>query len=204
MLTTAIVSQITGIKDATLLTKITNGLNDAFTRFEINTPLRQQHFLAQVLHESGNLKFLKENLNYSAAGLLTTFKKYFPTEDLAKQYERQPDKIANHVYANRMGNGTEASGDGAKFKGRGYIQLTGKDNYHGLTEATQVDFVNHPELLETYEYAALSAGWYWSKTGLNALADKDDIVSITKRINGGTLGLDDRRAKLATLKTIIR
>lgn len=196
--------EITGIKDIAKLTDITNAINETLVKYQINTPLRIQHFLAQLLHESGNFVFIKENLNYSASGLVKTFRKYFLTEAVALPYARQQDKIANHVYSNRMGNGNEASGDGAKFKGRGYIQLTGRDNYTAITKATGIDFVNHPELLETVKYAALSAGWFWDKTGLNTLADKNDIINITKKINGGTNGLDDRQAKLAKLKTIIK
>ena len=204
MITPQQLMTITGIKDINLVTAATNGINDTLAKFQINTPLRQAHFLAQLLHESGNLQFLKENLNYSAKGLATTFKKYFLTEAIATPYARQPDKIANKVYGGRMGNGPEASGDGAKFKGRGYIQLTGRDNYTALAKDTGVDFVSHPELLETVQYAALSAGWFWNKNGLNTYADKDDILTITKRINGGTNGLDDRTAKLVKIKTIIK
>ena len=203
MITPIQLKAITGISDITRLTDITNGINDTLAKFQINTPLREAHFLAQVLHESGNLVYLKENLNYSALGLTTTFHKYFLTEAIATPYARQPDKIANHVYASRMGNGDEASGDGAKFKGRGYIQLTGRDNYTALSKAIGVDFVTHPEWLEQPKYAVLSAGWFWNKAGLNEFADKDDILTITKKINGGTNGLDDRKAKLVKLKTII-
>lgn len=196
--------EITGIQDITRLTDATNAINDTLAKFEINTPLRIQHFLAQMLHESGNLVYLKENLNYSAQGLVTTFHKYFLTEAIAIPYARQPDKIANKVYASRMGNGDETSGDGAKFKGRGYIQLTGRDNYTALSKDTGVDFIGHPELLETVKYAALSAGWFWNKAGLNELADKDDILDITKKINGGENGIDDRKARLDKIKTIIK
>ena len=204
MVTVEELQKATGIKDLVRLTEITKGINAALVKFNINTPLRINHFLAQVLHESGNFVYAKENLNYSAAGLATTFKKYFLTEAAAVPYARQPDKIANKVYGGRMGNDPETSGDGAKFKGRGWIQLTGRDNYTALTKATGVDFVTNPELLETFEYAALSAGWFWDKAGLNALADKDDLLAITKKINGGTNGLDDRKAKLVKMKTIIK
>lgn len=195
---------ITGIQDINVLTLATNGINETLAKFEINTPLRVNHFLAQLLHESGNLQYLKENLNYSAQGLVTTFKKYFINEAAALPYSRNQEKIANKVYANRMGNGDELSGDGWRFKGRGYIQLTGRSNYTEISKETGVDFIKHPELLETVQYAALSAGWFWNKNNLNALADKDDVLTITKRINGGTNGLDDRKAKLAKLKTIIQ
>lgn len=175
----AVIAQIPGVMD----------------KFQVNTPLRLAHFLAQCGHESGGFKFIKENLNYGAAGLMGTFKKYFPTEALAKAYERQPDKIANKVYASRMGNGDEASGDGAKFKGRGYIQLTGKDNYKAFDATVEDDILANPDLVAT-KYPLLSASWFWSKNGLNALADKGatdaDVTAITKRVNGGTIGLADR------------
>jgi len=203
MITVEQLQKATGIKDIARLTEITKGINDTLTKYNINTPLRINHFLAQVLHESGNFIYTKENLNYSAAGLVTTFKKYFLNEAAALPYARQQDKIANKVYGGRMGNGPESSGDGAKFKGRGFIQLTGRDNYTAITKETGINFIDCPELLETLQYGSLSAGWFWNKNNLNAYADKDDIVSITKKINGGTNGLADRQAKLVKLKTII-
>lgn len=204
MITPQQLKAITDIQDINVLTAATNGINDTLAKFGINTPLRVSHFLAQLLHESGNLQFLKENLNYSAKGLTTTFHKYFITEAVATPYARNQEKIANKVYANRMGNGDEKSGDGWRFKGRGYIQLTGRENYTSLSKDTGVDFVNHPELLETIQYAALSAGWFWNKNGLNNLADKDDVLNITKRINGGTNGLQERIANLNKVKKIIK
>lgn len=203
MLTPIKLKEMTGIQDVTRLTENTNGINDTLIKFNINTPLRECHFMAQLLHESGNLQFVKENLNYSAKGLVATFKKYFNNEAAAIPYARQPDKIANKVYGGRMGNGPESSGDGAKFKGRGFIQLTGRDNYTALTKATGIDFVNHPEFLEKINYASMSAGWYWDKNGLNALADKDDVLTITKRINGGTIGLESRIELLNKVKKIL-
>lgn len=197
------VKELTGISDISLVTSITNNINDTLVKYKIDSKLRIQHFLAQVLHESGNCKILKENLNYSAKGLATTFKKYFISEAAAIPYAKQPDKIANHVYADRMGNGNESSGDGAKFKGRGYIQLTGRNNYSDLAKALGIDLINHPELLEQHKYAALSAGWFWDKNKLNELADKDDILSITKKINGGVNGLTERTALLKKVKTVI-
>lgn len=164
-------------------------------KFQINTPLRLAHFLAQCGHESGGFKATQENLNYGAKGLMTIFKKYFPTEALAKAYERQPEKIASRVYGSRMGNGDEASKEGFKFRGRGYIQLTGKDNYKAFDATVPEDILANPDLVAT-KYPLLSAGWFWSKTGLNAIADKgatDDVVtSVTRRVNGGTIGLPDR------------
>jgi putative chitinase len=164
-------------------------------KFEINTPLRLAHFLAQCGHESGGFKLTKENLNYSAKGLMGIFKKYFPTEALAKQYERKPEKIANKVYGNRMGNGAEATGDGAKFCGRGYIQLTGKDNYTAFGKSINEDIAANPTVVAE-KYALLSAAWFFNKNKLHIMADggaTDAVVtSITKRVNGGTIGLPDR------------
>ena len=168
---------------------------DTAAKFQINTPLRLAHFLAQCGHESGGFKVTQENLNYSAKGLAGIFKKYFPTEAVATPYARQPQKIANKVYANRMSNGSEASGDGYKFRGRGYIQLTGRDNYTQFGKAIGEDIASNPDAVSS-NYALLSAAWFWSKNGLNKLADGgagDSVVtSITKRVNGGTIGLPDR------------
>jgi len=164
-------------------------------KFEIDTPLRLAHFLAQAGHESGGFRLTKENLNYSAKGLQGIFKKYFPTEAKAKEYERKPEKIANLVYGNRMGNGPESSGDGAKYCGRGYIQLTGKDNYIAFGKSIGVDLTIAPTLVAG-QYALVSAGWFFWKNGLNKIADlgaTDEVVTkITKRVNGGTIGLADR------------
>ena len=168
---------------------------DTAAKFQINTPLRLAHFLAQCGHESGGFRVTSENLNYSAKGLMGIFKKYFPTEAIANQYQRNPQKIANKVYANRMSNGSEASGDGYKFRGRGYIQLTGRDNYTLFGKAIGEDIASNPDSVSG-KYALLSAAWFWSKNGLNKLADggaSDAVVtSITKRVNGGTIGLPDR------------
>ena len=168
---------------------------DTAAKFEINTPLRLAHFLAQCGHESGGFRLTKENLNYSAKGLNGTFKKYFPTLDSAVSYERKPDKIANKVYGGRMGNGPESSGDGAKFCGRGYIQLTGKDNYTAFGKSINEDMSANPEKVAS-SYALLSAAWFFNKNGLHKMADggsSDAVVtSITKRVNGGTIGLPDR------------
>jgi len=165
------------------------------SKFEINSPLRLAHFLAQCGHESGGFRLTKENLNYSAKGLMGIFKKYFPTEALAKQYERKPEKIANKVYGGRMGNGPEASGEGAKFCGRGYIQLTGKDNYTAFGKSINEDIAANPTWVAE-KYALLSAAWFFNKNKLHIMADSgatDAVVtSITKRVNGGTIGLPDR------------
>ena len=163
-------------------------------KFEINTPLRLAHFLAQCGHESGGFKAVSENLNYGAAGLQSIFKKYFTAES-AKEYQRKPEKIANIVYANRMGNGNQASGEGYKFRGRGFIQLTGKDNYTAFDKTVEDDIVANPELVAT-KYPLLSAAWFFHKNGLHKIADEgatDAVVTkVTKRVNGGTIGLPDR------------
>jgi putative chitinase len=169
-------------------------LQETFEKYQINTPKRQACFIGQCMHESGGFKFLKENLNYSAKALMNTWPSRFPDMDTAEKYERQPEKIANKVYSGRMGN-TE-DGDGAKFIGRGLIQLTGKDNYKAFGEAIGEDLVSTPQLVEQPRYAALSAGWFWNKRGLNALADDMDITTLTVRINGGKIGIEDRIAKI--------
>lgn len=168
---------------------------DTMQKFELNTPLRLAHFLAQTGHESGSFKATTENLNYGAKGLLSIFKKYFPTEAKAKEYERKPEKIANLVYGGRMGNGPEASGEGYKFRGRGYIQLTGKDNYKAFDAVVPEDILANPDLVAS-KYPLLSAAWFFHKNGLHKIADKgatDAVVTeVTKRVNGGTIGLADR------------
>jgi putative chitinase len=167
-------------------------LNETFDKYEINTPKRQACFIGQCMHESGGFKNLQENLNYSAAALMRTWPSRFFDMDTAEKYAHNPEKIASKVYAGRMGNTTPE--EAGKYIGRGLIQLTGKENYENCGLGLGVDFLNNPELLATPKYAALSAGWYWNKKGLNALVN--DIETMTKRINGGTIGLDDRRAKI--------
>jgi putative chitinase len=178
------------VDDATA-TKWADALQETCDKFEINTPERQAGFIAQIAHESGMFKAVKENLNYSDKALLGVFPKYFNAENV-QAYARQPEKIANRVYGNRMGNGDEASGDGFKYCGRGLIQLTGKNNYTSFGNAVGVDFVNNPELVETPQYAVMSAGWFWSSNGLNKWADEKNIEKMTKVINGGTIGLAHR------------
>jgi len=168
-------------------------LNECFDKFEINTPTRQASFLGQVMHESNHLKTLVENLNYGAKGLMGTWSKRFPTMEIAAQYERQPEKIANKVYADRLGNGSEESGEGWKYRGRGAIQCTGKSNYEACGKSLGLDLIGSPELLEQPSGAIASAGWFWSTHGLNQRADIGDIVGISKVINGGTLGLEERQ-----------
>jgi len=172
-------------------------LNETFDKYQINTPQRQACFLGQTLHESGNFKFTRENLNYSAKALMATWPSRFSDIDTATQYERQPEKIASKVYVGRMGNKTPE--DAAKFIGRGLIQITGKENYTHCGEALGIDLIANPQLLEEPRYAVLSAGWFWNKKGLNALADegtKNAFEVMTKRINGGLIGLDDRKTKM--------
>ena len=169
---------------------------EVFPKYEINTPKRIAAFLAQCGHESGGWTVFQENLNYSIQGLVGTFKKYFPNEAIASSYAREPEKIANKVYADRMGNGPEASGDGWKYRGRGPIQLTGKSNYTAYAKDMFDEWeavVDNPNLVaEDKNCALLSAIWFWNKNGLNKFADSEDLVTMTKRINGGTIGLEDR------------
>lgn len=190
------------IKDVNLTANL-SPLNNALIAFGINTPLRAAHFLAQLAHESACLNFSEENLNYSAALLVKVFPHYFPTLDVALPYDRKPEMIANRVYANRLGNGDTASGEGYKFRGRGAIQNTGKANYQILTTSLHIDFINNPDLLKQPTNSMMAAGFYWKSHGLNELADKDDVLNITKRINGGTNGLQERTANLARCKNIL-
>lgn len=171
-------------------------LPDTIAKFQLNTPLRLAHFLAQCGHESGGFKVFKENLSYSAKGLRGIFKKYFPTEAKANEYARKPEKIANLVYANRMGNGPESSGDGFKYCGRGALQLTGKSNYLAFGKAINEDLTKDPSVVAG-KYAILSAAWFFKVNKLNEISDQgatDEVVSkITKRVNGGQIGILDRQ-----------
>jgi putative chitinase len=184
-------------KDVVLAT-----LNEVIEKYVIDTKQRLSHFLAQLCHESGNLKVLSENLNYSAERLLQVFPKYFNKSNV-NQYARKHEKIANRVYCNRMGNGTELSGDGWKYRGRGYIQLTGKDNYRLFGKLINVDLLTNPDLAAQPKYAMLIAGAYWNYKKLNQYADADDITTITKKINGGTNGLSDRTKQYNRIKGIL-
>jgi putative chitinase len=170
-------------------------LPETIEKFELNTSLRLAHFLAQAGHESGGFKAVNENLNYGAKGLRGIFGKYFPTDAKAALYERKPEKIANLVYGGRMGNGVEATGEGYKFRGRGYIQLTGKDNYSAFDKVVEENLIEQPDLVAT-KYPLLSAAWFFHKNGLHKLADggatEAIVTTITKRVNGGTIGLPDR------------
>jgi putative chitinase len=160
--------------------------------YDINTVPRVAAFLAQTAHESGNYRAIKENLNYKAESLMRVLPRYFPDMATAKAYEKQPERIANRAYANRMGNGPEESGDGWRYCGRGLIQLTGKSNYERYAESLQISVEEAGEHLTTFEGCVQSAAWFWEANNLNQWADKGDILTLTKRINGGTLGLDDR------------
>jgi putative chitinase len=173
-----------------------DALNATAERFDINTPERIAGFLSQLAHESGGFTATSENLNYRADTLTRVWPSRFPP-GVAESYAMQPEKIANKAYCDRMGNGDEASGEGWKYRGRGLIQLTGKDNYAAFTMNCDVDALNNPDLLAEPELAALSAGWFWSKNNLNALADAKNVEGMTRRINGGLNGLDDRQAKYA-------
>lgn len=179
-------------------------LNDVLTKYSINkNPLRFVHFIAQITHETGHFRWLSENLNYSSEGLRKVFAKYFPSDAMADAYARQPEKIANRVYANRMGNGDEASGDGWRYRGRGYIQLTGKENYETIGRRIGVDIVSSPDLVaEDARVALLAAADYWDSRNINKAADKDDLKAVTKLINGGYNGLADRERLLKKAKHI--
>lgn len=169
-----------------------DALNETFARFNILTPIQQSSFIGQAAHESGNFKMLVENLNYRAETLMKVWPKRFPTLEFAKQYERDPKKIANSVYANRMGNRDEASGDGFRFRGRGLFQTTGHAGYYHAGQALGEDFVMQPDLVATPKYAALTAGFFWNTHKLNQYADSLDYKTMTKKINGGFIGLADR------------
>jgi len=169
-----------------------DALNETFQRYEILTPRQQAAFIGQCGHECANFKILEENLNYRAATLMKLWPKRFPTLDIAAEYAGKPQKIANKVYASRMGNRDEASGDGYRFRGRGCVQLTGSDSYFHAGKALGVDFWANPDLVATPQYAALTAGWFWSTRKCNQLAEAADWLGLTKKINGGTIGYADR------------
>jgi putative chitinase len=175
---------------------VINQIPDTAARFGITSSLRLAHFLAQCGHESGGFRAVSENLNYSAKGLLGIFRKYFTNVNIAMQYERKPEKIANRVYSSRMGNGNEASGEGYKFRGRGYIQLTGKDNYRAFDATVGEDILANPDLVAT-KYPLASAAFFFKRNNLWAICDRgsssDVVTAVTKRVNGGTIGLADRQ-----------
>ena len=183
--------------------KLSRKYRTLLNRNGINTPLRLAHFFAQLKHES-NLKPVSENLNYSWQGLRRIFGRHFPTVEIAKQYHRQPERIANRAYANRMGNGNEASGDGWQFRGRGFIQITGKNNYTDLSRFAKVDYVNNPDLLLTEADSMISALWFWNTNNLNRFADRDDVRGLTRAINGGFNGLAHREKLTIMHKRIFK
>jgi putative chitinase len=187
------INNLQGVIPSNVLTQVST----VISTFNINTPLRLAHFLAQCAHESWNFTATTENLNYGPVALLKTFGKYF-NETNVEAYARKPEKIANLVYGNRMGNGPESSGDGFRYRGRGYIQLTGKINYQSFDKVVEEDILTEPQLVAT-KYPLLSAAWFWNSRNLNVLADKGatdaDVTAITKKVNGGTHGLVDRIAK---------
>ena len=176
-----------------------DALNETCERFAIDSPFRIAGFLSNTAHESGGFKYVKENLNYSVASLMRVWPQRFPTVEVAQRYAMQPEKIANRAYADRMGNGNEASGDGSKFLGRGLIQLTGKNNYVAYSLACDNEALQHPEIVEQPKYADESAGWFWDVNRLNTLADAQDVGGMCRRINGGYNGLDDRQMKYAQI-----
>jgi putative chitinase len=178
-------------------------LENAFAKYDISTPQRQASFIGQCAHESGNFKNLEENLNYKPEALMRVWPSRFPDLPTAMKYAHNQEAIANKVYGGRMGNGVEETGDGWKYHGRGLIQLTGKENYANCGSGIGVDLLSNPNLLNTPEYAAMSAAWFWNKKGLNSLADAGDIDTMTKRINGGLIGLDDRKAKIAKALSVL-
>ena len=178
-------------------------LEETFAKYDISTSQRQSSFIGQCAHESGNFRILEENLNYSAARLMAVWPSRFPSLDVAEQYANNPEKLANKIYSGRMGNGNEESGEGYAYRGRGLIQMTGKEAYANCGSGLGMDFLSNPDLLSTPEYACLSAGWFWGKRGLNVLADSKDYETMTKRINGGLNGLDDRKAKIVKALSVL-
>lgn len=178
-----------------LPTKLITDLLEVATKYKINSPNRLAHYLAQCAYESSNFTRREENLNYSAKRLMVVFRKYFPTEELALKYEHNPKAIASRVYANRMGNSTEDSCDGWIYRGRGYIQLTGKDNYKSLNKALNDNIVDNPDLVAD-KYALMSSAWFWNSRNLNEIADlgtsENEVALITKKVNGGFHGLEER------------
>jgi putative chitinase len=176
-------------------------LTETFEKYDISTPKRQAAFIGQCMHESGGFKHLIENLNYSAKGLVATWPSRFPNEEYAEEYACKPERIAGKVYNGRMGN--ESAEDAAKYIGRGLIQLTGKENYANCGLGIGVDLLSNPDWLATPKYAALSAGWYWNKRNLNSDADSGNVASMTRKINGGNIGIEDRKAKINMVFNVI-
>lgn len=192
--TLSLLKQVCPYTKEAVLAKYVDPLNEIGEHFDLFTnPKRMAAFIAQVSHESGGFNFTKEGLNYSAKALMKTWPRRFPTLDIANQYARNPQKIANKVYANRMGNGPESSGDGYRYRGRGLIQLTGKENYTKFANSIGKSLSETITYMETAEGAVASAAWFWDMNKLNVYADKGDFIGLTRRINGGTIGLADRQ-----------
>lgn len=189
-------------KDSKYMAEVAGCINAVLAKYDINTSLRASHFLAQVMHESAGFGVMTENLNYSADGLLKIFPKYFNAESAAS-HARNPQMIANRVYSNRLGNGDSASNDGWNYRGRGFIQLTGKDNYTKFAASIGKSLADTVKYLETVEGALASAAWFWKTKNINAKADADDVTGVTKLVNGGTIGLDDRKHKLDIAKSAL-
>lgn len=173
-----------------LTTEVFDQILDVALLYKIDTPLRLAHFLAQCHHESNGFRVVEENLNYSAKGLLKTFPKYF-NEKSAEEYAHNKVRIASRVYANRMGNGSEETQDGWKYRGRGYIQLTGKDNYTAFNDRLPEDIINNPDLVAT-KYPMLSAAWFWDQNKINEICDNGNVTDVTRKVNGGLNGIEDR------------
>lgn len=184
-----------GICDQAMADKWADALNSTCERFDINTSLRIAGFLSQIAHESNEFRATTEDLHYRAETLMRLWPTRFPNLDMAKAYAMQPEKIANRAYCDRMGNGDERSGDGWKYRGRGLIQLTGKDNYAAFSMACDNEALTKPDLVAEPDLAAESAGWFWNTRRLNTYADSGDVEGMTRRINGGTNGLEDRQTK---------
>lgn len=188
--------------DTDIVSAIVEAITLLSSKYEINSPIRLAHFLAQTAHESGGFSVIEENLNYSADSLRGIFGKYFHSLD-AEDYACQPEKIANVVYASRMGNGDTDSGDGYMFRGRGLIQLTGRSNYNSIAADLGVGIQDIIDYLGTPDGAVESAAWFWHKNGINKLADTDDVIAVTKKVNGGTIGLEDRQKHTEDFKEIL-
>ena len=202
MITEEIIKSCFPHSKSSIVKAIIDNADELSNQYEINSELRWAHFLAQTGHESGGFTTLEENLNYRAETLSTIFPKYFKDEDL-DDYAHQPSKIANHVYANRMGNGDEDSGEGYKFRGRGLIQLTGKSNYSSMAKDLGVDLDDLVVHLGTPDGAVESAAWFWQKNGINKFADDDNVTAVTKKVNGGTIGLPERQKNTDKLKELL-
>jgi len=203
MLTIDVLKQCLPQAKVAKLEMFIEGFNETFDTFEMNTPERQAMFLAQTAHESGSFNFVEENLNYKAATLSRIWPSRFPPE-VAAEYGGKPEKIANKAYGGRMGNGPEATGEGYKYRGRGIIQLTGKDNYRACGNALGKDLVAEPDLVAQNPYAVLSAGWFWDTRKLNQWCDKCDVLTVTKKINGGTIGLEDRKKHFEHILEVLK